>query len=297
MRPGNIVSTPGVPPAPVSLRQPHLQRGVDTRFEILKGPSQDSSNTTLVVENLPAGKDPPENLSSCRILTAGEHKNETDVREYFSQFGTLKEIIVNAPRGKALLVYEDHESALKAWNDPRPVFNNRFVKIFWKRTENVNPLGILPVGNGRPGSSGSEAKKEERDPEEVERELEAARAAAAKAQLQHEEKLRKKAELAKKKEELEQQRLELLERQRVEKERLLERIRKAQAAKATPTPTEEKKEEVPVVEKEGDGEVNGEKNGDGVEDEPDERKLKLQKMLNDLQSQVPSPVAGTRLTF
>jgi len=96
-------------------------------------------------------------------------------------------------------------------------------------------------------------------------------------------------ELEKKKEELEKQRIELLERQRVEKERLLERIKRAQVAK-TGKAGEGSKENGNSAGVESTVEINGEKNrNDVVVNEPDERKLKLQKMLADLQSQVSLP--------
>ena len=96
-------------------------------------------------------------------------------------------------------------------------------------------------------------------------------------------------ELEKKKEELEKQRIELLERQRVEKERLLERIKRAQVAKADKV-GEGSKENGNSAGVESTVEINGEKNrNDVVVNEPDERKLKLQKMLADLQSQVSLP--------
>ena len=239
-------------------------------------------------------------------------QDESTIREYFSQFGPLKDVVLDPViKGKAMLVYADHDSAYKAWNDPRPVFNNRFVKIFWKKRSDptipphITP-GVRPSSHPSTYTSGvvrpsSGAKSEgnvvdspkKRDSEQVEKDLEAARVAAAKAQKDHEEKVRKKAELEKKREELEKQKIELLERQRVEKERLLERIKRAQVAKAD-RGGKDSKENGSGADVESTAELNGERNGnDVVVDEPDERKLKLQKMLADLQSQV-SPTRGTK---
>ena len=141
-------------------------------------------------------------------------------------------------------------------------------------------------------------------------ELEIAREAARKAQREHEEKQRRKEELEKKREELERQRLELVERQRVERERLMEKIRRAEERKGrsagvsvtssegTPvveSPAATKVEESvngQVKEKE---EVNGngketddgaEKTGASPPSDETSRKAQLQKMLADLQNQV-----------
>ena len=241
-------------------------------------------------------------------------QDESTIREYFSQFGPLKDVVLDPViKGKAMLVYADHDSAYKAWNDPRPVFNNRFVKIFWKKRSDptipphITP-GVRPSSHPSTYTSGvvrpsSGAKSEgnvvdspkKRDSEQVEKDLEAARVAAAKAQKDHEEKVRKKAELEKKREELEKQKIELLERQRVEKERLLERIKRAQVAK-TDKGGEDSKENGNGADVESTAQINWERNGnDVVVDEPDERKLKLQKMLADLQSQVSPPALANPL--
>ena len=206
--------------------------------------------------------------------------NEATIREWFSQFGPLNEIIIDSSWGKAILVYADYESAAKAWNDPRPVFSNRFVKIWWKKSDRQPETlagGII---------------------DQVE--LEVAREAAKKAQKEHEEKKRRKEELEKKREELETQRVELLERQRVERERLMEKIKRAEekardkakgvVTSASPasvppnTSTESSTEEKKTV--------NGtEKTGEPAAAAGDDsaRKAHLQKMLKDLQNQVIPP--------
>lgn len=202
--------------------------------------------------------------------------NESSIREWFSQFGPLNEIIVDPSWGKAVLVYADYDSAAKAWNDPRPVFANRFVKIWWKRSDPPQESQKL---------SGAIVDQVE---------LEIAREAAKKAQKEHEEKQRRKQELEKKREELERQRVELLERQRIERERLKEKIKQAEekardkargvvtsasAAPAVPSTTESSMQKT----------VNGAEKTDkptAASGEDSERKAHLQKMLTDLQNQV-----------
>jgi RNA-binding protein 26 len=198
--------------------------------------------------------------------------NELTIREWFSQFGPLNQVIIDPAWGKAILVYADYDSAAKAWNDPRPVFSNRFVKIWWKKTEN----------------SASEPPSEKLSGAIVDQvELEIAREAAAKAQKEHEEKQRRKEELEKKREELERQRLELVEKQRVERERLLEKIKRAEekakekargvvnSAAVSTTKEDVEKKNVKEASTE-EVQANGH----------DDRKAHLQKMLSDLQNQV-----------
>jgi hypothetical protein len=209
--------------------------------------------------------------------------NEGIIRGWFSQFGTLKEIIVDSSWGKAILVYADYESAAKAWNDPRPVFDNRFVKIWWKKTDAMELSGGIV--------------------DQVE--LEVAREAAKKAQREHEEKQRRKEELERKKEELERQRVELVERQRVEREKLMEKIRRAEEkGKGKQGP-----QETATRQAVAQGQVqpaHGQENGvvtsaseasaqpanasvppTNVSTDETSRKAHLEKMLSDLKSQVP----------
>ena len=185
---------------------------------------------------------------------------------------------------KVTLIYEDHESASKAWNDPRPVFENRFVKIWWKK-QDVNST-IVSVNERVRSASGTNAGPS------VE-ELEAAKEAARVAQKEFDEKQRRKVELERKKGDLERQRIELLEKQKREKEKLMEKIRKASEKKAKETSIPK----TSAVEANGNGEhkeVDAEEKGEhvehvnGVEETNGEnsRTEKLAKMLADLQSQV-----------
>jgi RNA-binding protein 26 len=210
--------------------------------------------------------------------------NEPTIREWFSQFGSLNQIIVDPSWGKAVLVYADHDSAAKAWNDPRPVFSNRFVKIWWKKSD---------VPQESQNLSGGIVDQVE---------LEIAREAAKKAQREHEEKQRRKEELEQKREELERQRVELLERQRVERERLMEKIKRAEekardkargvitsASPATTTVTESSTEKKTINGAEKTGETPA---ADAVSGDDSARKAHLQKMLTDLQNQVPTFYLG-----
>ncbi|KAI0757205.1 hypothetical protein C8Q80DRAFT_1092235 [Daedaleopsis nitida] len=74
------------------------------------------NDKTLVVEKIPEDK-----------LTLGA------VNDWFSKFGTVTNVAVDAPSAKALVSFSNHEDAHKAWKSEEAVFGNRFVKVFWHR--------------------------------------------------------------------------------------------------------------------------------------------------------------------
>ena len=74
------------------------------------------NDKTLVVEKIPEDK-----------LTLGA------VNDWFSKFGTVTNVAVDAASAKALVSFSNHEDAHKAWKSEEAVFGNRFVKVFWHR--------------------------------------------------------------------------------------------------------------------------------------------------------------------
>jgi RNA-binding protein 26 len=186
----------------------------------------------------------------------------------------LNKVQIDRASSKAILIYANHDSAAKAWNDPRPVFNNRFVKIWWKKSDPSEP---------------SQEQKEQVD-------IKAEREKALRAQKEHEERERKKEELEKQKYELERKAVEIAEKQRIEKERLMEKIKRAQAkAKGNVNGISASGETTPVTPNSNSPEMartqingNAAKNGETSKQPEDEnsRKAQLKKMLNDLKDQV-----------
>ena len=74
------------------------------------------NDKTLVVEKIPEEK-----------LSLGA------VNDWFSKFGTVTNVAVDAASSKALVSFADHEDAHKAWKSEEAVFGNRFVRVFWHR--------------------------------------------------------------------------------------------------------------------------------------------------------------------
>lgn len=87
----------------------------------MTGPSYDEANTALVIEQIPRN-----------------HLNEADIRDFFNQYGPVTNIDVQPHRRLALIEFENHTSADKAYRSPKAVFENRFVKVFWHKPENFS---------------------------------------------------------------------------------------------------------------------------------------------------------------
>lgn len=80
------------------------------------GGGRQDGNRTIVVEKIPQ-----ESLS----LPA--------VSEWFSRFGSVTNVAIDAPTAKALVSFSTAVEAKAAWSSQDAVFGNRFVKVFWHR--------------------------------------------------------------------------------------------------------------------------------------------------------------------
>ena len=157
------------------------------------GPNEDTSIATIVVEQIPDDK-----------------LDETSVREFFSQYGEIVDVSIQPHRRLALVTYDGHAAAKRAWSSPKVIFDNRFVKVYWHK-----PKGDK---NGeRPTSGDDTAKGPAFNQEEFERQQEA-------AQKAHEEKYQKRKEMEEAMQALDKQREELMKKQQEEKQRLMEKI-------------------------------------------------------------------------
>ncbi|CAG8492594.1 13438_t:CDS:10 [Ambispora gerdemannii] len=92
------------------------------------GSGQANKNSTLVVENIPA--------ENCTI---------DKVNEFFKKFGTIININVDPSFQKAIIQFNTSQEASKAYNSPEPIFDNRFVKVYWHKADKeehpvTNPL-------------------------------------------------------------------------------------------------------------------------------------------------------------
>ncbi|KAI0724356.1 hypothetical protein C8T65DRAFT_563486 [Cerioporus squamosus] len=109
-----------LPPRPHSTGRGGATRGRG-RGGIFNGDAQNfrpqrRDDKTLVVEKIPEDK-----------LALGA------VNDWFSKFGTVTNVAVDASSAKALVSFSSHDEAHKAWKSEEAVFGNRFVKVFWHR--------------------------------------------------------------------------------------------------------------------------------------------------------------------
>ncbi|KAE8355293.1 hypothetical protein BDV28DRAFT_129284 [Aspergillus coremiiformis] len=169
------------------------------------GPNEDASITTIVVEQIPDDK-----------------LDEPAVREFFSQYGEIVDLSLQPHKKLALITYDSHAAAKRAWSSPKVIFDNRFVKVYWHKAKADRN------GEHRQGASDAEPFNQE----EFERQQEA-------AQRAYEEKMKKRRETEEAKQALEKQREELLKKQLEEKERLMQKLGGEGASNGTESPNGE----------------------------------------------------------
>jgi hypothetical protein len=96
------------------------------------GPTTDRTNVTIVVEQIP-----------------GEYFSEDAVRGFFSQFGHIVSVEMQAYKRLAIVKYKDHWAACRAYDSPKVIFDNRFVKVYWlKRESSSEPPHNVTNGAG-----------------------------------------------------------------------------------------------------------------------------------------------------
>ena len=163
------------------------------------GPNHDRALTTIVVEQIPE-----------------EKFDEQLVRDFFSEFGNIQSITMQAYKRLALVQYDDYSAARRAYDSPKVIFDNRFVKVYWYKPDSVQSIP-------KPGTFSSSLPtliKEEDQPfdkEKFERD-----AIVAQKRLEEKKAALKGAEA--KRQALEKQKEELAQRQAEEKKKLLEKL-------------------------------------------------------------------------
>ncbi|KAJ4289197.1 hypothetical protein N0V90_011539 [Kalmusia sp. IMI 367209] len=138
------------------------------------GPSQNLLDETVVVEQIPE-----------------DHFTEQQVHKFFSQFGTIIDIQMQAYKRLAIIKFSDHTAASRAYDSPKVIFDNRFVKVYWHKPEH------LLQSNGANGvAAGSLTKNtpEIYHEDEVMIDMEEFRKQQAELQKEFEEKRRKAEE-------------------------------------------------------------------------------------------------------
>jgi RNA-binding protein 26 len=172
-------------------------------------PNFDKTKTTIVIENIPE-----------------EKFSESAVQDFFSEFGSITEVEMRPYKRLALVKYDDWAAAKAAYNSPKVIFDNRFVKVYWftdteslpKPPSGANENAASSNGNNTSGPIPARHNSEPQiDLEEFARKQE-------EVQRVHEEKMRKKSEMESAQKELERRQEELLKNQAEEKRKLMEKI-------------------------------------------------------------------------
>ncbi|ORY97883.1 hypothetical protein BCR43DRAFT_490506 [Syncephalastrum racemosum] len=217
MAPGVMMGGEGMPPNPAGIGGGRGARGFGNRGRGRgrgRGgrpgyfPSnRQNDNTNLVVENIP-----------------DEHCDIAKVNEFFKKFGTLTNISVQGHLHKALLQYATHAEASAAYNSPDPIFDNRFVKVYWQKDQQPQQQvpqqsqpNVEEAGQAEAPHHPKEPVKTEPTPEEV-------AAKAAEFNKLMEEKQKKHQERMKTILELQKQKEQLLQAQIAEQKRLMGKL-------------------------------------------------------------------------
>ncbi|KAF2456240.1 hypothetical protein BDY21DRAFT_348342 [Lineolata rhizophorae] len=159
------------------------------------GPNFDKSNTKVVVEHIPEDK-----------------FTEEAVREYFSEFGNIQEVDMQPYKRLAILKFEDYASAKRAYNSPKAIFDNRFVKVYWYKPEDAPPANGTSKKAAEPDSSDAKMEDTAVDPEEFKKKQEEAQKAFEEKQRKIKEAAAARAELERKLKEQEEERKKLMEK-------------------------------------------------------------------------------------
>jgi hypothetical protein len=122
------------------------------------------------------------------------------VRGFFSRFGEIQEVSMQPYKHLAIVKYDSWAAANAAYKSPNPIFDNRFVKVFWYKDPGESLPPSVPLNGSDPHTAEPEP---EIDMEELARRQE-------EAQQKFREREAKRAELEQQRQAIEQQQQELL---------------------------------------------------------------------------------------
>jgi hypothetical protein len=128
-----------LPPGVKAPRKDRLSQKTDKQTLLSLVSTEEEKTNKLVIANIPEDK-----------------LEEPIIRSYFQRFGGIVKVDVHVGSRIAELEFEDHKAATRAWASPAPIFDNRFIKVFFKKQ--VSP----------PGSENSDGAGPEEEPFDVE---------------------------------------------------------------------------------------------------------------------------------
>lgn len=175
------------------------------------GPNEDRSITTIVVEQIPEDK-----------------FDSQTVRDFFSEFGTVVDVTMQPYKRLALVKYDDYAAARRAWESPKVIFDNRFVKVYWYKPQNKTANGHAAQNGSNPAKAAKPAEPDQDEPMFDREQFERQQADAQKA---HEEKLQQRKKMEEERETLMQKKQEMAKKHDEEKAALLAKIAAKEAQK------------------------------------------------------------------
>jgi hypothetical protein len=208
---------PGQPPLPDFGRharnrggkhQKGQKRGERAPFSA-DGPVFDRTRSTIVVENIPE-----------------ENFSEDQVKGFFSQFGNILEVSMQPYKRLAIVKFDSWNAANAAYQSPKVIFDNRFVKVFWYKEDGSALPASAPMTGASPGAkkahatNGSSTGDGNNATPQAEIDLEEFAKQQEEKQKAFEEKVKKREELERQKEELEKRQKELIAKQLEERAKL-----------------------------------------------------------------------------
>ena len=154
----------------------------------------------------------------------------------------------------AIVKYDDWEAARLAYNSPKVIFDNRFVKVYWYKPESLPQPPSVGLSNGGAHSGTSTnsaipATVPARETSEPRIDIEEFAKKQQEAQKVHEEKMKKKQEMETARKELEQRQADLLKSQAEERKKLMEKIAAKSGKSSNPPEGQEDRPSVPTEEK------------------------------------------------
>ncbi|KAI9890947.1 MAG: hypothetical protein M1814_003448 [Vezdaea aestivalis] len=212
----------------------------------LPGPSNDRSLSAVVIENIPE-----------------ESFKESKVQEFFGQFGTIDKVEMQAYKRLAVVYYQSNEMAKRAYNSPKVIFDNRFVKVYWYKPDAQNKPTNGAATHGKSSGQSTDADAMVEDAPS----LEEIAKKQADLQKQHEEKSKRKEATEKQQRELDAKKEELARAQAEETTKLMDKIAARSKAKKS------SQSGSPITE---NGPIGA------PEEESDEESRQLKKMLESL---------------
>jgi hypothetical protein len=167
------------------------------------GPVLDKTKSTIVVENIPE-----------------ESFDEDQVKHFFSQFGNVLEVIMRPYKRLAIVKFDNWNAANAAYQSPKVIFDNRFVKVFWyKDEETTSPASAPGAKKSHPANGSSTVGHHDAGPE-PEIDMEEFAKQQEEKQKAFDEKTKKREELERQQEELEKRQKELIAKHLEEKAKL-----------------------------------------------------------------------------